>query len=74
MIALKVARTSFHWFLTARNFVRIEKKADQAHCNIFVNLDYIIYTLPKTAVTLSSAITVETFQKDFPDLIFRLCH
>ena len=28
----------------------------------------------KTAVTLSSAVTMATFQKDFPDLIFRLCH
>ena len=50
-------------FLTARNFLRIEK-ADQGHCNIFVSLDYIIYTLPKTAVILSSAVTMATFQKE----------
>ena len=48
------------------------EEADQGHCNIFVNLDYIISTLPKTAVILSSAVTMATFQKDFPDLIFRL--
>ena len=40
----------------------------------FFNLDYIIYTFPKTAVILSSAVTMATFQKDFLDLISRLCH